>query len=269
MIRGIEQLCCAGDIEVGVVGLAGEDQVSGLSLFAIRIDVVEISGAVETADPDVLRVAHAEVGVKGLFETKGSVAGICDLQLEVERTTDGEDVEQAKGVRPPALRRIVALSRQGDDDGFSFGLHGFEAPFFGADKAVSGRGGVVCLGTEPGKADWNSSADGAAVLPMRLLAEEEHLFFVCGLPGGDVGAMQIDLRRGRGGGDAHFGQAAVSGGHFGDIRNTKGEVQSVDLCLVHLGRFYREAGSAAASKKIAGKIAGNFPGLYAIPLVGE
>ena len=78
---------------------------------------------------------------------------------------------------------------------------------------------VVGLGSKPGEADRDAAADGVARAEAGLLAEKQDFFRVRGLPGGELGAVEVDFGCGLGGGDANLRQVAFSRDDDGDRRD--------------------------------------------------
>jgi hypothetical protein len=102
--RRIYQFCGALNVDVGIVSRRRKGQIPRLVLSAVSIDVIQISDLIETANAHVFHPAHPKIRVQGLFETKGSLPGIPDIQFKLKTFADGQLVYQAKPMRLPAIR---------------------------------------------------------------------------------------------------------------------------------------------------------------------
>ena len=111
---------------------------------------------------------------------------------------------------PPSSGVRVAHGRHGDRNRIIVARDGVQGPSLGADEPVRRRLGVVGLSAEPGKANWDSSANGDAFMPLRARAEKEHLLCTGRLPRSDLGAVQVDLSFRLRSGDADLGQSAFA-----------------------------------------------------------
>lgn len=226
---GVDEVDGRGGVEVGMVGGLREGEGAGLNFAAVGVGVVEVSSAVEAADLDALRESDMEVGMEGFFEAEGRGAGVGDDELEVERAADAEAVGKVEVVGPPAAGGVVAVGGEGDGDG-GVGVEddGVELPGAGADKAMGWGLGVAGFSAEPGKADGDAAADGLAVLPVGAIAEEEDFLLLGGLPGGEVGAVEVENGAGGGGGDVESGEVTAAGEDLSDAGNGELAVEGFD-----------------------------------------
>src|SRR5262249_55958527 len=137
-------------------------------------------------------------------------------------------MDETKFAGPPTSRGFIAFGEHADCNRIPILHDRFKLTRFRAHKAVRRRARIARFVSKPREADWYAPANGAATLPMRLRADKERFLSVARLPGGYVRAVQIHLPYGRGGGDAHFGEAAVACDDFGHFRYSKPAFQLRD-----------------------------------------
>ena len=68
-------------VEVGSIGLPGENDVTLLSLLAIGIGIVKIIHSIEPGNTQALRRGHPVIRVQGLFKAQRRLAGVANHQL--------------------------------------------------------------------------------------------------------------------------------------------------------------------------------------------
>src|SRR5580704_10925258 len=170
-------------------------------------------------------VAHSEVRMQSLFKLQRCFSSIRYLQLHAQLRTECDAMHQTKFGRPPFLRIVVALGKHAYDNRARGLLDGLYLPRLGAYESVRRRFGIVGLASKPGKTDRHSTANCAAVFPLRLRAEKEYFVFGGRFPRRHMRAVQIDFSRTFGSSDTDLGQSAVSTHNFSDAGNFELAIQ--------------------------------------------
>lgn len=115
--------------------------------------------------------------------------------------------------------------------------------------------GIVCFGAEPGKADRDSSSDCFTFLPTGFRTNEKHLVFARGLPGSDLGTMQIHLTVRKRTGNVDSRKATIAFAHPRDIGNSEAAIQFryVQHCIhiAFVERIRKQQPSAAPARPAA------------------
>src|SRR5215813_3905776 len=197
-------------------------------------------------------IGHSVIGVECFFEAQRCSPGVGAKKLQTQLGTERNAMHQAKFRRPPVPSVLIALSKHGHRDpslGFS---NGRELPKFCPHESMSRSVGIVCFGAEPGKADRDSSSDCLTFLPTGFRTNEKHLVFARGLPGSDLGTMQIHLTVPKRTTDEHSGQAAVALTNF---RNTRNSESAIQFCrhgdCIHIRALHRHLLSRLFSQRVS------------------
>src|SRR5271168_648146 len=118
---------------------------------------------------------------------------------------------QVAFIRPQLSAGLVSLCGKRYNDGISSLGDRFELPASGPRKAMRRGFRIVCLAAEPGETDRDSAANGFTLFEARVFADEDHLCTTGGSPGGELCAVEVNLRIGRSGSDLYFRQSTVPG----------------------------------------------------------
>ena len=92
---------------------------------------------------------------------------------------------------------------------------------------------IISFVAKPREADRHSTANGMPILPKRIFADEENLFFAGRFPRSNMRAVEINLSRHDWRGDLYLCQPAVSGQHVGGSRYLHAPLQFSNICDFH------------------------------------
>src|ERR1700676_4618338 len=150
-----------------------------------------------------------------LFEAHRRLAPVDHGKFQTKSGTHRYAIGHAEFVRPTLPRRRTALRNANQRHRSTLPrAKRIGPPLLRAHKPMLRRLRVIGLVPEPREAHRDSAPDRAALLPIRLLAEEQDLLGARGLPPRYLRAVQRNLRRRRDRGNTHNRQPAVARYHL-------------------------------------------------------
>ncbi len=196
-----------GGIGVDPVRRSSERQGRmGRGFLAHAVRFIEKGGGLETSDRDFMDVRDGEVGVKRFFEGKRGLRVVRDGELQAEAAADRDLEGEPKVVESKVVAELgwakskseVEIAARERGKGDRPGLKASEAMRWTGLSIVTVR---ILIHCKPRKGNWNAAADRFARSEVRFSAEIEDRSLTCGLPVGEVGALEVNGRVGFPSGD--------------------------------------------------------------------
>ena len=159
------------------------------------------------------------------LKAKRCFSCVHDLEFQDQFGTECHSEDRAKVGRTPFLRGLIVFDEHTDGHCVTSLYDRFKLPSCCPRESVHWRIGVVCFAGKPGKADRYAAANGTAVVPLRLRADEEDFFCVRRLPGRHVSAVQIQLTLCRPRSDFHLGKSTTTRDDFDDLGDSEPLIQ--------------------------------------------
>src|SRR6516225_7158174 len=222
------QLDCLLSVQVYAISLGHNRDFTLLPLLLIPVGLIDIMHSLQTLHADFLDMSHSVIRMQSFLEPQRSFPGIWQQKLQAQLSTEGSTMHQTKVGGPPPLRTLIAFSEHAHGNRVPVLHDRLELPRFGAREAMRRRIGIVRLLSKPGKANWHTATNSAAILPVRPRADKEHFLAAQGLPGSHVRAVQVHLSFSLRRRNAHLGQSAVACNDLGDAWHTKPAIQVCD-----------------------------------------